>query len=90
MYEEIFKLIEKGELDKAQELINKTPGNDPKRYNISGLIYYQKNELEKAKEEFEKGLKIDAVDSDLLFNYGYLLKEMNQEKEAWRYLMRKS
>jgi len=88
MYEEIFKLIEKGELDKAQEMINKTPENDPKRYNISGLIYYQKNELEKAKEEFEKGLKIDAVDSDLLFNYGYLLKEMNQEKEAWRYLMR--
>lgn len=88
MYEEIFKLIEKGELDKAQELIDKTPENDPKRYNISGLIYYQKNELEKAKEEFEKGLKIDAVDSDLLFNYGYLLKEMNQEKEAWRYLMR--
>jgi len=88
MYEEIFKLIEKGELDKAQEMIDKTPENDPKRYNISGLIYYQRNELEKAKEEFEKGLKIDAVDSDLLFNYGYLLKEMNQEKEAWRYLMR--
>ena len=88
MYEEIFKLIEKGELDKAQEMIDKTPENDPKRYNISGLIYYQKKELEKAKEEFEKGLKIDAVDSDLLFNYGYLLKEMNQEKEAWRYLMR--
>jgi Tfp pilus assembly protein PilF len=75
MYEEIFKLIEKGELDKAQEMINKTAENDPKRYNISGLIYYQKKELEKAKEEFEKGLKIDAVDSDLLFNYGYLLKE---------------
>jgi FkbM family methyltransferase len=88
MYEEIFKLIEKGELDKAQEMIDKTPENDPKRYNISGLIYYLKKELEKAKEEFEKGLKIDAVDSDLLFNYGYLLKEMNQEKEAWRYLMR--
>ena len=88
MFEEIFKLIEKGELNKAQETIDKTPENDPKRYNVSGLIYYQKKELEKAKEEFEKGLKIDAVDSDLLFNYGYLLKEMNQEKEAWRYLMR--
>ena len=88
MFEEIFKLIEKGELNKAQETIDKTPENDPKRYNVSGLIYYQKKELEEAKEEFEKGLKIDAVDSDLLFNYGYLLKEMNQEKEAWRYLMR--
>ena len=57
MYEEILKLIEKGELDKAQELINETPENDPKRYNISGLIYYQKKEFDKAKEEFEKGLK---------------------------------
>jgi len=35
MYEEIFKLIEKGELDKAQEMIDKTQENDPKRYNIS-------------------------------------------------------
>ncbi len=88
MYEEIFKLIQNGELNKAQEQLENTPENDPKRYNISGLIYYQKKEFDKAKEEFEKGLKINPVDSDLLFNYGYLLKDINQEKEAWRYLMR--
>jgi len=88
MYDEIFKLIQNGELNKAQEHLENTPENDPKRYNISGLIYYQKKEFDKAKEEFEKGLKINPVDSDLLFNYGYLLKNINQEKEAWRYLMR--
>ena len=88
MYEEIFKLIQNGELNKAQEQLENTPENDPKRYNISGLIYFQKNEFDKAKEEFEKGLKINPVDSDLLFNYGYLLKDINQEKQAWRYLMR--
>ena len=88
MYDEIFKLIQNGELNKAQEQLENTPENDPKRYNISGLIYYQKKEFDKAKEEFEKGLKINPVDSDLLFNYGYLLKNINQEKEAWRYLMR--
>ncbi|MGB4458312.1 MAG: glycosyltransferase, partial [Defluviitoga tunisiensis] len=88
MYDKIFKLIQNGELNKAQEQLENTPENDPKRYNISGLIYYQKKEFDKAKEEFEKGLKINPVDSDLLFNYGYLLKNINQEKEAWRYLMR--
>ena len=88
MYDEIFELIQNGELNKAQEQLENTPENDPKRYNISGLIYYQKKEFDKAKEEFEKGLKINPVDSDLLFNYGYLLKNINQEKEAWRYLMR--
>ncbi len=88
MYEEIFKLIQNGELNKAQEEIEKISDDNPKKYNISGLIYYQKKEFDKAKEEFEKGLKINPVDSDLLFNYGYLLKNINQEKEAWRYLMR--
>ncbi len=43
MYDKIFKLIQNGELNKAQEQLENTPPeNDPKRYNISGLIYYQK------------------------------------------------
>ena len=88
MYEEIFELINKGEINKAQEQIEKIPDDDPKKYNLKGLIHFNKKELEKAKEQFEKGLTINPVDSDLLFNYGYLLKEMNQEMESWRYLMR--
>jgi tetratricopeptide (TPR) repeat protein len=88
MYEEIFELINKGEINKAQEQIEKISDDDPKKYNLKGLIHFNKKELEKAKEEFEKGLKINPIDSDLLFNYGYLLKEMNQESQAWRYLMR--
>ncbi|WP_158248420.1 glycosyltransferase [Petrotoga sp. SL27] len=88
MYEEIFELINKGEINKAQEQIEKISDDDPKKYNLKGLIHFNKKELEKAKEQFEKGLTINPVDPDLLFNYGYLLKEMNQEMEAWRYLMR--
>jgi ubiquinone/menaquinone biosynthesis C-methylase UbiE/glycosyltransferase involved in cell wall biosynthesis len=88
MYEEIFELINKGEINKAQEQIEKISDDDPKKYNLNGLIHFNKKELEKAKEQFEKGLKINPIDSDLLFNYGYLLKEMNQEMESWRYLMR--
>ncbi|MDI3478560.1 MAG: hypothetical protein PWQ59_2085, partial [Thermoanaerobacterium sp.] len=76
------------EINKAQEQIEKISDDDPKKYNLKGLIHFNKKELEKAKEQFEKGLKLNPVDSDLLFNYGYLLKEMNQEMEAWRYLMR--
>jgi len=88
MYEEIFELINKGEINKAQEQIEKISDDNPKKYNLKGLIHFNKKELEKAKEQFEKGLTINPVDPDLLFNYGYLLKEMNQEMEAWRYLMR--
>jgi glycosyltransferase involved in cell wall biosynthesis len=88
MYEEIIELINKGEINKAQEQIEKIPDDDPKKYNLKGLIHFNKKELEKAKEQFEKGLTINPVDSDLLFNYGYLLKEMNQEMKSWRYLMR--
>ncbi|WP_121515568.1 TDP-N-acetylfucosamine:lipid II N-acetylfucosaminyltransferase [Petrotoga sp. HKA.pet.4.5] len=88
MYEEIIELINKGEINKAQEQIEKISDDDPKKYNLKGLIHFNKKELEKAKEQFEKGLTINPVDPDLLFNYGYLLKEMNQEMESWRYLMR--
>jgi len=88
MYEEIIELINKGEINKAQEQIEKISDDNPKKYNLKGLIHFNKKELEKAKEQFEKGLKINPIDSDLLFNYGYLLKEMNQEMESWRYLMR--
>jgi len=88
MYEEITKLIENNEFDKALARIEKLQQNDPKKYNLTGLVYFNKRELDKAKEAFEKGLKIAPIDSDLLFNYGYLLKELGQEMEAWRYLMR--
>lgn len=88
MYEEITKLIENNEFDKALAQIEKLQQNDPKKYNLTGLVYFNKRELDKAKEAFEKGLKIAPIDSDLLFNYGYLLKELGQEMEAWRYLMR--
>ncbi|HPT59735.1 MAG TPA: glycosyltransferase [Fervidobacterium sp.] len=88
MYEEIIKLIENNEFDKALAQIEKLQQNDPKKYNLTGLVYFNKRELDKAKEAFEKGLKIAPIDSDLLFNYGYLLKELGQEMEAWRYLMR--
>ncbi|HRD20962.1 MAG TPA: glycosyltransferase [Fervidobacterium sp.] len=88
MYERIIKLIETNEFNKALEQIEKLQQTDPKKYNFSGLVHFKKGVLNKAKEEFENGLKLSPVDSDLLFNYGYLLKELGQEMEAWRYLMR--
>jgi len=88
MYEGIYELIKKGETNKAQEQIEQLPDKIPAKYTLSGLLYYHKTDLEKAKAEFEKALKIDPLDADALFNYGYILKELNQEMEAWRYLMR--
>ena len=60
MYEEITKLIENNELDKALAQIEKLQQNDPKKYNLTGLVYFNKGELGKAKEAFEKGLKNSA------------------------------
>ncbi len=54
MYDKIFKLIQNGELNKAQEQLENTPENDPKRYNISGLIYYQKKNSIKLKKNSKK------------------------------------
>lgn len=88
MYEEITKLIQVGEFGKALQMIDKLAEDDPKKYNLLGLVHFNQGALDKAKESFEKGLKYSPVDSDLLFNYGYVLKELGNDKEAWRYLLR--
>ncbi|MEJ5229437.1 MAG: glycosyltransferase [Pseudothermotoga sp.] len=88
MYEEISKLIQAKDFSKSIELIDKLAEDDPKKYNFLGLVYFNQGMLEKAKESLERGLKYSPTDSDLLFNYGYVLKEIGSDKEAWRYLMR--
>lgn len=88
MNDQILKLIESGNYLKAFEMIDKLEDDDPKKYNFLGMIYFNQGKLNEAKEAFEKGLKYNPIDSDLLFNYGYVLKQFGNDKEAWRYLMR--
>jgi glycosyltransferase involved in cell wall biosynthesis len=88
MYENIIEMIEKKEFDKALNEVEKIEENKWEKYNLSGLIYFYKNELEKAKTMYEKGLKIEPINSDLLYNYAHILISMGKEIEAWKYLMR--
>ena len=54
MYEEIIKLIENNEFDKALAQIEKLQQNDPKKYNLTGHEKYKKRELDKAKKKKKK------------------------------------
>ncbi|ABP67272.1 Methyltransferase type 11 [Caldicellulosiruptor saccharolyticus DSM 8903] len=80
------KLVKKGELDYALEVINKCDNvikNDADIISIKGIIYYAKNEIEKAEEIFKKGLLVDSTYADFYYNLGcvYELKE-EYEKAA--------
>jgi len=61
-----------GDYSKAFEMIDKLEDNEPKKHNFLGMIYFNQGKLTEAKEAFEKGLRYSPIDSDLLFNYGYV------------------
>ncbi|BBE30613.1 hypothetical protein OSSY52_07540 [Tepiditoga spiralis] len=88
MFYDIIKLIENKKYNNALLEIEKINNNKWEKYNLKGLIYFYLNEFEKSKEEFEKGLKIDPINPDLLYNYSHVLISLEKELEAWKYLMR--
>jgi len=88
MYERIIEMIEKKEFTQALNEVEKIEDEKWEKYNLNGLIYFYQNELEKSKKIFEKGLEIEPINSDLLFNYSHVLLSLGEKMEAWRYLMR--
>ncbi|ABX32007.1 hypothetical protein Pmob_1298 [Petrotoga mobilis SJ95] len=62
MYEEIFEMINTGEINKAQEQIEKISDDDPKKYNLKGLIHFNKKEIEKANKKITKKVAEDQYD----------------------------
>ncbi|WP_167849037.1 glycosyltransferase [Geotoga petraea] len=88
MYENIIEMIEKKDFEKALNEVEKIEDEKWEKYNLKGLVYFYKNDLEKSKKIFEKGLEIEPINSDLLFNYSHLLLALGEEMESWRYLMR--
>lgn len=84
-------LIEKGDLDYALEIIRqyeKVVLNDVEVLSFKGVIYYAKNELDKAEEIFKEGLLIDSTYSDLYFNLGCLFEIKGDYHKAVRYFNR--
>ena len=54
-------------------------------YNVAGLIYAELKEDKLAHENFQRALRIDALDSDANNNYGRFLCERKREAEAIKY-----
>lgn len=84
-------LIEKGDLDYALEIIRqyeKVVLNDVEILSFKGVIYYAKNELDKAKEIFKKGLLINSTYFDLYFNLGCVFESEGDIQTAIRYFKR--
>lgn len=63
---------------KAKEL---NPDHDEIRNNL-GMAYYLKNQIDKAKTEFQKALSINAKNSDARNNYASVLLQQKKHKEA--------
>jgi len=57
-------------------------------HNTLGITFYQEGELDKALEHFQKALKLDPTNDDVLFNLSKVLFEKKNFFESWRYLTR--
>ncbi|MEN3043177.1 MAG: glycosyl transferase family A, partial [Fervidobacterium sp.] len=79
--------IIKKNFSKAKELTEHF--SDPvQRYNALGIIHFYEGNLDLAKSMFEDALKINPIDSDVLFNYSKVLFEKGEYFKSWRYLTR--
>lgn len=89
--EELFREIERcvslKDFSKAKELAQKIEP-ESMRHNMLGVLFYQENELDKALEHFQKALKLDPTNDDVLFNLSKVLFEKKNFFESWRYLTR--
>ncbi|MGZ8269364.1 MAG: type IV pilus biogenesis/stability protein PilW [Burkholderiales bacterium] len=56
-------------------------------YNVAGLIYAELKEDKLAHENFQRALRIDALDSDSNNNYGRFLCDRGREAEAIKYFL---
>jgi len=89
--EELFREIEKyvmfKDFSKAKELAQKIEP-ESMRHNMLGVLFYQENKLDNALEHFQKALKLDPTNDDVLFNLSKVLFEKKNFFESWRYLTR--
>lgn len=86
----IDKLINNGNLKKAEELINEyedTIEDDAEIYSMKSVIAIMKNNFKKAKKIIKNGLEIEPDNFDLLYNLGYVYEELNQYNQAKDYYL---
>lgn len=87
MLNEITKLLQNGEFEKAKQYADKIESTADK-HNLLGIIFYQEGKLDDAINHFKKALEFDPTHDDALFNYSKVLFEKENYFESWRYLTR--
>lgn len=73
-------------LEEANEALRADPTYGP-AYNVSGLIHAELKEDRLAERQFERALRLNAVDSDANNNYGLFLCQRNREEEGIRHFL---
>ena len=87
MLDEINRLLQNGEFEKAKQYVDKIESAVDK-HNVLGIIFYQEGKLDDALNHFKKALEFDPTHDDALFNYSKVLFEKQNYFESWRYLTR--
>jgi tetratricopeptide (TPR) repeat protein len=88
LFDEAYELAERGQFKKAIDRIKKCidleQGRNPVSYSNLGNWYYQLGQVEMAKQQYEKALKLDPSKANTRVAYAAcLLKTARDRNEAW-------
>ncbi len=72
-------------LNTLQEAAAIDPANDRTYYNL-GLLYYEMQDVSRARENFSKAVRLHSRLPGLYYNYGLLMQQQGQSGEAERIL----
>ncbi len=79
--------FEQGQADVALDEIKQSIATDPTyvdAFNLRGLIYMRLNDIPLAEDSFRRALVLNARDSDVAHNYGWMLCEQRRYADAFR------
>lgn len=85
---EIIKLIELNEIDKAIELILSKENeykSDSEYWGIRGYVATTLYDYVAAKECFEEAVRLDSKDCEMFYNFGFVCEQLGYKSDAARY-----
>ena len=89
--EEIKLFIEQDNIDDAKDYLEKYESSCEnfkiEICSIKSIIYIKENEFNKAEEVLKKGLEIDSLNNDLMYNLAYLKFLQGHIEDAYRYYL---
>ncbi|MFR4161221.1 MAG: tetratricopeptide repeat protein [Paraclostridium sordellii] len=89
--EEIKLFIEQDNIDAAKDYLEKYESDcenfKMELYSIKSIIYIKENQLNKAEGFIKKGLEIDPINTDLIYNLAYLKFLQGDIETAYRYYL---